>query len=215
MIIKTIVAAASIGFTLTAHSAVSIDVNIGSLRDATGTELPDGSIVAIFADNGNDGFLNAQTDLINQTLVQGSLYGGDELLFLGTISTVGPTPGVVAGSTGLFDYDNGLTEGTDLILYWFDTTSTTLDPGVGEIDYGTYESDTVDTNSGGTTSLDLFADNGTYNLFYFDQSVNPTGLPTVADFTADQKILAIPEPSTLLMTLCGSLFLIGRRKRNA
>ncbi len=206
----------TLGLAASAYSTATLTFSGGELLDASGVILTDNSIIAIFADNNGDSLFPTSFELAGQTLVQGGLYGGnggDELLFLMNSGIGAFGPGTFNGQLTALVYDDRLAAGTELSIYWFDQLSSDLILDT-TVDYGTWVSTTIDTFSGGDNALILPTDPSTVTISYFDNVFAPGAQATPLDFTADQTITIVPEPTgASLLALASGMFMLRRNRK--
>ncbi|WP_018969451.1 PEP-CTERM sorting domain-containing protein [Rubritalea marina] len=190
-----------------AQASVTLAFEFLSLRDSLGTELSDGSTVAIFADTSGNLTGPSGSSFLDETLTIGNSYDGDELLALGSTTTDAGDAGYFFLGSASYDSGNNINAGTLFTVVWFDTTSTTISSGT---DYGLY-SNTNSAESEAGFAMVRPGDGGSANIAYYDSNFG--GSATVADFTADMTVAAVPEPSSTALLGLGCVGFILRRRR--
>lgn len=191
-----------VSFLMTAAFAddVSFLMLVGPLRDSSGVELADGSLIQILYVK--DGGTSISTDQLSA----GNFLNSDEQL-LYSFSLDSSTTGV-AGSFNVnlpdFELKDDLVAGAAIFMRWWPTLNvTSTSPSIGD-EYG-------QTNPLFVVGWNV-PSSGEISLNYFDTLVGgnvPTG-----DMKANYQV--VPEPSTYALggvVLLGALVAVRRRKR--
>jgi hypothetical protein len=204
-------------------ATINWEIELSSLRDSSGTQVPDDTLWAItYQDSSGNlpGGLENNSSLTiadsaaafaafgGRTIATGQTVAGSSILFTGLTDS-----GVAAFSfTG--NIPAGVTSGGIWGLYWFPNLSGNILPtsnfqiggftqrdrvGATAVDIGTIG--TVIPIDGTPSDVTVFQDNAT--------SLQPTDLP-ISRFTA---IVAVPEPGSLTLFALG-VFAFLRRRRN-
>lgn len=228
----------------TVSASVIINFNMGVIRDYNGNPVSTdngGTLGVLVADTGGHGFLSGDA-LLGTTLTAGNSLGtGSGNLIIQTFNaklfsfgTPDPqydtqfresfNPDATVNPTSLLAT---LPVNTKLAIYWFPgitASGTTLSAANitplsinNKFYYGFYRTDSVDTTVGSEIGYVVPGD-GSWSLITWDQVAydDPNALATQANLSA-LNFIAIPEPSSWVMLLGGTLTLGTwlRRRRTA
>jgi hypothetical protein len=216
-----------------AFAAVTLNLDFGSLKDSTGDKLPDSTLVVLIAntdmtlgalpggltDRAVEGGGGLDPTLAfehfkNKQLAVGQTINSDKIIYVGEVNGLN---GYGTGYEGIA-FDNnveitigaGVSTGQSFGLYWF--------PGL-----------TINSNTLGVNSFEIggFYNSG-LNLGDIGMEIPGDGLSTVIQRDSAAAALdgassdiqpvefnainAIPEPSSLVLTLLGSTALLRRRR---
>lgn len=194
---------------------VSVSLNVIGLVKKDGvTPLPMNSLLVLMADVDGDGFGD---------LTQGKLLSDPDdriILTFGTndgnpIPNVQPAvPGSYLNNPPIVFNESGL-EGKNFQLVWYDKlfnpSNPLANPGFG-VDFGVFR------HNGfvGSSDLDWVIDTGeTGSIFLFLPVNDPLSNLTVADLTASQSTITIPEPATTALLFFASAGLLSARFRRS
>lgn len=215
-----------------AWAAISIDIQVGTLRDATSNPVSDGSVWAVIVDeDDNDtlpGGLTVTTsssltalhapqtyaDFAGKTIQADAMINGDKILqtfFVDGENTSG-MPSLSIQTIVLTDAQWTSLSDKNWGIYWFPgITSLTATLPNSSFQVGGIRE--TDAGSGGDLGMVIptFVDNSTQTrtAAFLDNSTEVGGDIVASRFTA---INAIPEPSAMVLTLLGSAALLRRRR---
>ncbi len=204
-----------LGFSSTVQATITIEVDLGILRTATGAPLPDGSMLQLIASP----VTTANPDGIFGAPTTNSFVSGNDILVQSFAMNDKFATGEAGGtiSITLNTGTNPIVVGDALLLRWFSgTVSTASSPTAGST-YGQYRSDTAESNE---TGLTWFVPNADGKIFTF-----PTGLDfqTVTAGGSNLDIIGnallplapAPEPSTYALIGCAiiGISLATRRRK--
>ena len=188
----------------TAQTVVTIDFNLGILSNATGTAVPDGSLVLLVGSTTGTFATPTATSFIGGSSNEAVLWQGA----FDHSTGAPPTLGAMSSTTGLFTLPSPIVSGSKIDVYWYPTLSSTATaPGAG-IEFGLYGWSTSDSSwvvpSGGSL----------VTLDFLTASLGGS-LPDTAG-RATFSTAAIPEPATYAFGagLLGLAFVSWRRFRN-
>lgn len=208
------------------HATVTLNIQFGVARDSLGVAVEDGTLWALIVDTNNDSSFTgfgldsrlANTTTAdgyftpNQELSVGGTIGGDTIFAMGAFNGTANAEitGLALSTLALTLGQNGLTAGRNFAFYWFPgaTYSGAESPSIVGSQVGGINSSVVDTGA----SLDALV------IPVDGTSLNPgvgtsevTGGTVSSDFHA-VNLTAIPEPSSALLAVFGSLLLFRRRR---
>ena len=203
-----------------ASAAIGIFWDFEALRDSEQSVLPANTLYAFIADSNNDGILPDAESLLDKTIAVGNEIEGNRIFLTGSTGAGGTAFGnanfQIQDDLGFLS--TGDQANARWALYWFPgltDSAPTLQAGAS---FGMFQSDNVDTASGGFSAMRFPSQGSQVDVFYFDTETltgfgdTPTAnTPSVSDFSANFTV--IPEPSSVGLALLGVLGLMARRRR--
>lgn len=216
------------------NAALTVNLQIGVAKDMSGVGVADGRLWALVADTNNDGIFGgfninqtltssvaADTHFnVNQNLDIGSLINSDTVVAMGrfTGGGIGQAGLQISTIAGIPYNVSGVLSGYRYAFYWFPEATYT---GSGNLTVTSYGGNQIGGQVGGmnTTTGDGTAGTGGMT-FLGDGSTNSpaSGLSTSDSIaggsnpTGYLQAVAIPEPSTFLLSSLGVLALLRRRR---
>ena len=175
------------------RAAVSIDISVGKLYDASGNYAPKGALLILAADTGRDGF-----DLPTP----GSFLGNDAELARWDvdfeITDPEPSPGTSTTSVSIsLAAVPNLDVGDPLKIYWYPTLTTAATaPGAGT-QYGAYRTD-VDPDGSTAVKIAYILPEERQSPWNLDM-LTFAGGGTLSEETGKASLSVVPEPSTYAM----------------